>query len=147
MVGPLVALFGACLAVVPPFVVSASTLASIGVNVGPNQPSAWADWNYSGYQGKPDYPEYNAVIQMMANVGAADGCGRAMWEYDPSLNRFGTTESLMLLPYWTNGCIDSMEGLLFESSSTTPVSLPQPERVVATPPPTRSSAFPTAGST
>ena len=43
-----------------------------------------------------------------------------MWEYDPSLNRFGTTESLMLLPYLTNGCIDSMEGLLFESSSTTP---------------------------
>ena len=26
----------------------------------------------------------------------------------------------MLLPYWTNGCIDSMEGLLFESSTTTP---------------------------
>jgi hypothetical protein len=26
----------------------------------------------------------------------------------------------MLLPYWTNGCVDSMEGLLFESSSTTP---------------------------
>jgi hypothetical protein len=120
VVGPLVALFGACLAVVPPFVVSASTLASIGVNVGPNQPSAWADWNYAGYEEKPDYPEYHAVIQMMSNVGAADGCGRAMWEYDPSLNRFGTTESLMLLPYWTNGCIDSMEGLLFESSSTTP---------------------------
>ena len=43
-----------------------------------------------------------------------------MWEYDPSLNRFGTTESLMLLPYFTDGCIDSMEGLLFESASTTP---------------------------
>ena len=26
----------------------------------------------------------------------------------------------MLLPYWTNGCIDSQEGLLFESSATTP---------------------------
>jgi hypothetical protein len=26
----------------------------------------------------------------------------------------------MLLPYWTNGCVDSMEGLLFESSATTP---------------------------
>ena len=35
-------------------------------------------------------------------------------------NRFGTPEALMLLPYWTNGCIDSMEGLLFESSTTTP---------------------------
>jgi hypothetical protein len=57
---------------------------------------------------------------MMSSVGATHGCGRAIWEYDPSLNRFGTTESLMLLPYFTNGCIDSMEGLLFESSSTTP---------------------------
>ncbi|MGH3578653.1 MAG: hypothetical protein ACRDU0_14000, partial [Mycobacterium sp.] len=43
-----------------------------------------------------------------------------MWEYDPSLNRFGTTMALMLLPYWTHGCVDSMEGLLFESASTTP---------------------------
>ena len=92
----------------------------MGVTVGANQPSAWAEWNYSGYEGKPDYPEYRAVIQMMAKVGAGDGCGRAMWEYDPSENRFGTTMSLMLLPYWTNGCIDSMEGLLFESASTTP---------------------------
>ncbi len=43
-----------------------------------------------------------------------------MWEYSASENRFGTPEALMLLPYWTNGCIDSMEGLLFESSATTP---------------------------
>jgi len=43
-----------------------------------------------------------------------------MWQYDPSLNRFGTTMALMLLPYWSNGCIGSMEGLLFESSATTP---------------------------
>jgi hypothetical protein len=119
-VGPLVALALACLAVVPPFVVSAQRLSDIGVTVGANQPSAWAEWNYSGYERKPDYAEYHAVVQMMASVGASDGCGRAMWEYDPSLNRFGTTESLMLLPYWTNGCIGSMEGLLFESSSSTP---------------------------
>ena len=28
--------------------------------------------------------------------------------------------ALMLLPYWTDGCIGSMEGLYFESSATTP---------------------------
>jgi hypothetical protein len=120
VIGPIVALAAACLVVVPPLVLPATTLSSIGITVGANQPSAWAEWNYSGYQGKPDYPEYKAVIAMMAKVGGTEGCGRAMWEYDPSLNRFGTTESLMLLPYWTNGCIDSMEGLLFESSATTP---------------------------
>lgn len=120
VVGPLIALAAACLAVVPPLVLPAATLQHIGITVGADQPSAWAEWNYSGYQGKPDYPEYHAVIQMMASVGAEQGCGRAMWEYDPSLNRFGTTMSLMLLPYWTGGCIDSMEGLLFESASSTP---------------------------
>ncbi|MHB8430906.1 MAG: hypothetical protein ACYDDZ_10330 [Acidimicrobiales bacterium] len=120
VVGPLVALAAACLAVVPPFVLSASALHDLGVTPGANQPSAWAAWNYSGYQRKPSYPEYRAVISTMAAVGRAHGCGRAMWEYNPALNRFGTTMSLMLLPYWTNGCIDSMEGLLFESSSTTP---------------------------
>jgi hypothetical protein len=120
VVGPLVALAAACLAVVPPLVLPASALSQVGVTVGADQPSAWAEWNYSGYERKPDYPEYRAVIQMMAKVGADQGCGRAMWEYDPSENRFGTTMSLMLLPYWTNGCIDSMEGLLFESASTTP---------------------------
>jgi hypothetical protein len=122
VVGPLVALAGACLAVVPAFVVPASALSHLGIDVSPAQPnvSAWADWNYSGYQRKPDYAEYHSVVQMMADVGANDGCGRTMWEYDPSLNRFGTTESLMLLPYWTHDCIDSMEGLLFESATTTP---------------------------
>jgi hypothetical protein len=120
VVGPLIALAAVCLAVVPPLVLPATTMAKVGVTVGADQPSAWAAWNYSGYERKPDYPEFHAVIQMMASVGATHGCGRAMWEYDPSLNRFGTTESLMLLPYFTDGCIDSMEGLLFESASTTP---------------------------
>jgi hypothetical protein len=59
-------------------------------------------------------------MQTMQSVGDKYGCGRAMWEYSSSENRFGTPEALMLLPYWTNGCIDSMEGLLFESSTTTP---------------------------
>ncbi|HEX7443349.1 MAG TPA: hypothetical protein VF320_05655, partial [Acidimicrobiales bacterium] len=120
VVGPLVALAAVCLAVVPPLAMKPSTLQKIGITVGPNQPSAWAAWNYSGYEQKPDYAEFHSVMQMMSSVGAAHGCGRAMWEYDPSLNRFGTTESLMLLPYFTNGCIDSMEGLLFESASSTP---------------------------
>ena len=120
VIGPIVALAAACLVVVPPLALPATTLGAIGITVNADQPSAWAEWNYSGYQGKPDYPEYKAVIDMMAKVGRSQGCGRAMWEYNPSLNRFGTTESLMLLPYWTGGCIDSMEGLLFESSATTP---------------------------
>lgn len=81
---------------------------------------SWINWNYSGYQGKPAWPEYHALITTMAKLGRRDGCGRAMWEYGPELDQLGTPMALMLLPYWTNGCIDSMEGLLFESSATTP---------------------------
>jgi hypothetical protein len=56
----------------------------------------------------------------MGKLGKKYGCGRAMWEYSSSEQRFGTPEALMLLPYWTNNCVDSEEGLLFESSPTTP---------------------------
>jgi hypothetical protein len=43
-----------------------------------------------------------------------------MWEYEPNLDRYGTPMAPMLLPYWTHGCIGSMEGLFFESASSTP---------------------------
>ena len=80
----------------------------------------WAEWNYSGYERKEAFPEYRDVIATMKWIGENQGCGRAMWEYEADQNRFGTTMALMLLPYWTDGCIGSMEGLYFESASTTP---------------------------
>lgn len=81
----------------------------------------WARWNFSGYEGKAEWAEYDNLVQTMAGVGNQYGCGRAMWEYDrEALDRFGSPMALMLLPYWTDGCIGSMEGLYFESSSTTP---------------------------
>ncbi|MGI8984580.1 MAG: 6-pyruvoyl-tetrahydropterin synthase-related protein [Acidimicrobiales bacterium] len=79
---------------------------------------SWAKWNYSGYERKAAYPEYKAIIDTMADVGRTNGCGRAHWEYESGLDRFGTPMALMLLPYWTDGCIGSMEGLYFESSAT-----------------------------
>jgi hypothetical protein len=36
------------------------------------------------------------------------------------LNKYGTTMALMLLPFWTDGCIGSQEGLFFEAAGTTP---------------------------
>ena len=56
----------------------------------------------------------------MDDVGKTNGCGRAEWEYDAELNQYGTPMAMMLLPFWTDGCIGSMEGLFFESSATTP---------------------------
>lgn len=82
--------------------------------------ASWAAWNFSGYEEKDSYREYSGVVQAMDDLGQSNGCGRAMWEYDKDLDRYGTPMALMLLPHWTDGCIGSMEGLYFESSATTP---------------------------
>jgi hypothetical protein len=92
----------------------------LGLSTTGNQVSSWAQWNYSGYQAKPAWPEYNDLMNTMKSVASQYGCGRAMWEYNSDQNRFGTPMALMLLPYWTNNCVGSMEGLFFESSATTP---------------------------
>jgi phosphomannomutase len=80
----------------------------------------WARWNFTGYEGKAAYPEYHDLMRTMVDLGETNGCGRAMWEYEEQHDRYGTPMALMLLPFWTDGCIGSMEGLYFESSATAP---------------------------
>jgi hypothetical protein len=76
---------------------------------------AWAAWNYSGYEGKGSYPEYQALMEALDELPP----GRVMWEVDSGyLGRYGTPMALMLTGYWSEGH-PSMEGLLFESSLTT----------------------------
>jgi hypothetical protein len=94
---------------------------ALGIDVGGrNFVTDWARWNYSGYERKEAYPEYEGIVSTMAELGTANGCGRSLWEYSSDLNDYGTPMALMLLPHWTDGCIGSMEGLYFEASSTTP---------------------------
>ena len=82
----------------------------------------WARWNFTGYEGKSAYGEYHGVVQTMKQLGedSTQGCGRALWENSGELNKYGTTMALMLLPFWTDGCISSMEGLFFEAAGSTP---------------------------
>ncbi len=82
----------------------------------------WAKWNFQGYEGKSSYAEYHDIVQTMQTLGedSRHGCGRAIWENNGDLNKYGTTMALMLLPFWTKGCIASMEGLFFEAAGTTP---------------------------
>jgi len=56
----------------------------------------------------------------MKNIGETRGCGRALWENFGGNDKYGTTMALMLLPFWTDGCIGSSEGLFFEAAGTTP---------------------------
>ena len=94
----------------------------IKVNANDGFIDGWARWNFEGYEGKASYSEYRDIIQTMGDLGKDPkyGCGRALWENNSGLNKYGTTMSLMLLPHWTSGCIASMEGLFFESAGTTP---------------------------
>jgi hypothetical protein len=43
-----------------------------------------------------------------------------LWENFGGNDKYGTTMALMLLPFWTDGCIGSSEGLFFEAAGTTP---------------------------
>jgi hypothetical protein len=83
----------------------------------------WPAYNFKGYEGRGDnYNEYYGIVQTMAAIGEDDdlGCGRALWEDHPDSKPYGTKMALMLLPFWTDGCIASMEGLFFEASGSTP---------------------------
>jgi hypothetical protein len=80
----------------------------------------WARYNWGGYEARTQFPEYNAVVTQMDEIGQTNGCGRALWENNSDNGQYGTTMALMLLPHWTDGCIGSMEGLFFEASGTTP---------------------------
>lgn len=95
---------------------------------------SWISWNYSGYQYncalvgpscntsdvKTRWPEYEQIVAEMEKLATRYGCGNLMWEYSSTMNDYGTTDALTILPYWTNGCIGSMEGLYYEASATTP---------------------------
>jgi hypothetical protein len=85
--------------------------------------SGWAAWNYSGYERKGAWPQYQAVLEGMDDVARTHGNGRALWEPSSgepdAINSYGTSLALELLPHYTDGRIGSMEGIYFESSATT----------------------------
>jgi hypothetical protein len=85
-------------------------IAAVGIQKTPS----WAQWNYTGYEGKGPYPEYRAVLELVDTLPP----GRIMWEANHDMNKYGTPMALMLFPYWSEGH-PSMEGLLYESSLTT----------------------------
>ena len=82
---------------------------------------SWISWNYTGFQGKSGWPVYQGIVRMLDKAGRTYGCGRLQYEYITETQiPFGSTEATMALPYWTDGCMDTIDGVLFESSTTTP---------------------------
>ncbi len=95
---------------------TAAAVVVLGATAGVTFVDGWSKWNYEGYEAKAPWPEYEAL---MAEIDRLPD-GRVQWEANSDLNKYGTPMSPMLIPYWTEGSHDSMEGLYFESSLTTP---------------------------
>jgi hypothetical protein len=95
---------------------SAAAVVVLGAAAGVTFVDGWAKWNYEGYEAKAAWPEYEALMEKLDQLPD----GRVQWEANSDLNKYGTPMSPMLIPYWTEGTHQSMEGLYFESSLTTP---------------------------
>lgn len=89
----------------------------------------WVKWNETGYENQAaandpnwksnaqkQYVDYRTLIDRLGKLPP----GRLLWEGGPLLDAYGTPLALMLLPYWTNGRIQSFEGLYYESAASTP---------------------------
>ena len=75
----------------------------------------WVRWNFTGYEGKATFQEYEALIDEVGELPP----GRIMWEHNNDVNKYGTPMALMLIPYFSDDHA-SMEGVFFESALTTP---------------------------
>ncbi len=74
----------------------------------------WLNWNFTGYEGKENWNEITDLYSGLNQLSP----GRVMWEPNSDLNEYGTPMVLMTIPLFTNH--ESVEGLYFDSSITTP---------------------------
>ena len=118
---PLVCLAAAALALAPP----AGLVPGVHADDPHDAPRVLPNfiaYDLSGYQAKAAWPEYHGVIEAMKRIGATHGCGRAYADLAGHRNiaAYGSNWAMYLLPYWTNECITSADGLYLESSATSP---------------------------
>ena len=74
----------------------------------------WLNWNFTGYDQKDDWSDITNLYSELNQLEP----GRIMWEPNSDLNKYGTPMVLMTIPMFTNH--ESIEGLYFDSSITTP---------------------------
>ena len=76
--------------------------------------AGWIKWNYSGYEGKANWTQYNEINDYIATLTP----GRVMVEHGQKIDEFGTPRAFEIIPYWTG--LPTMEGTLMEASFTAP---------------------------
>src|SRR6056300_452285 len=74
----------------------------------------WLNWNFSGYESKNNWSDITTLYEGLDTLKP----GRIMWEPNSDLNKYGTPMVLMTIPMFTDH--ESVEGLYFDSSITTP---------------------------
>ena len=74
----------------------------------------WLNWNFSGYESKDNWSDITTLYEGLDALAP----GRIMWEPNSDLNKYGTPMVLMTIPMFTDH--ESVEGLYFDSSITTP---------------------------
>jgi hypothetical protein len=72
----------------------------------------------AGYQVGPYHTEYKDLYTAVANASDKYGCGMAASESTPAFLNYGDMYAFSLMPYWTDGCVTTLTGLLTESSAT-----------------------------
>ena len=58
----------------------------------------WIKWNYSGYEGKPDWAQYKEINDFLDTL---EPRARVMIEHGEKLDEFGTPRAFEIIPYWT----------------------------------------------
>ena len=74
----------------------------------------WVNWNFTGYESKNNWSDITSLYEGLDELEP----GRIMWEPNSDLNKYGTPMVLMTIPMFTDH--QSVEGLYFDSSTTTP---------------------------
>ncbi|MCU0641138.1 MAG: 6-pyruvoyl-tetrahydropterin synthase-related protein [Candidatus Margulisbacteria bacterium] len=74
----------------------------------------WIAWNYSGFEGKNDWPLFQQINAHLRDTGP----GRVVYEHSPLHNTFGTERAFESLPYFAGR--DTLEGLYMQSSPSSP---------------------------
>ncbi|MCS7280754.1 MAG: 6-pyruvoyl-tetrahydropterin synthase-related protein [Desulfobacterota bacterium] len=75
----------------------------------------WIEWNYSGIESKPAYPELVRIFEKLKELH--DG-GRVVYEHSLSYDKYGTVRIFELMKMFTGR--DTLEGLYMQSSITSP---------------------------
>lgn len=75
----------------------------------------WIEWNYSGFEGKPVWPNFSALNNYLSGSFKDP---RVVYEHSGSHNEFGTLRAFELLPLFSGR--STLEGLYMQGSLSTP---------------------------